>query len=100
MIVMLTAKEAFIKLKEVRRLEKEKGEKKLNEMVQAELKNVEHDIESAIAMSQSDMVYTFIERNRTIQMRVVLALEHLGYDVDFVKESSSIIIGWSGIAEL
>lgn len=97
---MLTAKEAFEKLKEVRKLEKEKGEKRIAEMVQAEVKNVEKDIEGAIAMSRPNLTYTFVERNRTIQMRVVLLLEEFGYSVDFVKDSSSIIIGWTDIAEL
>jgi hypothetical protein len=97
---MLTAKEAFEKLKEVRKLEKEKGEKRIAEMVQNEMKNVEKDIEGAIALSQPSLTYTFIERNRTIQMRVVLLLEQFGYTVDLVKDSSSIIIGWSDIVEL
>ena len=97
---MLTAKEAFEKLKEARKLEREKGEKRIAEMVQNEMKNVEKDIEGAIALSQPSLTYTFIERNRTIQMRVVLLLEQFGYTVDFVKDSSSIIIGWSDIIEL
>ena len=97
---MLTAKDAYNRLKEVRKLEKEKSGKQLAELVEAELAKVEKDINAAIAMSKPSMVYAFISRERIIQMRVILSLEQFGYTVDFIEGSSSIVVGWADIIEL
>lgn len=97
---MLTAKEAYDQLKEVRQIEKDKDEKKLIEMEHHELVNVEKDIKEAIALSKPNTIYTFIARERIIQMRVWLTLKQLGYTVDFIDGSSSIVIGWIDISAI
>jgi hypothetical protein len=91
---MLSAKDAMAKLKEVRRLEKEKAEKDIQKMVDTELNIIETEIEKAIALSQTELNYIFQNRSHPIQMRTIVRLEEFGYVVNFIEKASAINISW------
>jgi hypothetical protein len=92
---MLTAKEAILKTREIKKLNHEQSQKEINELLKKEMLQVEARINQFIEMGESETNYVFQDRSASVQLQTVIELERIGYHVEFIdRTTSAIIISW------